>query len=240
MTRRFDLGACNARTDGPSQWIATTSPYGPGDWLVGESDDYALAVVAPGAPAASVESARQRLRWRVVSWPLAGESEPRAAVEQVAVAEVVALLGPEHATWIRDVCKGQLRHLERFASTLAGTPHEDRARAAAGPSARLRDELAEAFPGEAWHRRTEITAEEIPDTAGGFLRSVDGPPAAKADRVFEQLAALYYRAVDAYRGARRRRRAWRRAIAGHASATGAGPDRSGFRPDCDDRSHLAG
>lgn len=191
-------------------WPATPCPYGIGEWWLAETTQGVLAIVPPGAVGDLDEPADARSGWRTLWWPAGldyddpwGADGAPARAQPISIADVLTLVGEAHIGRVRDRCERQLAHLRRFGTRLDGRLDDDRAREASRILSRLHRELDDAFALETWHARDEVAVKAVPDTAAELIHELDGTAPARAEQMFGRIQRGYWRAVNAYRKARR-------------------------------------
>jgi hypothetical protein len=138
-------------------------------------------VAPPGAGFRFTEPDDERVMWLWAIW-ISDEDDPPAvcvdapcSVSYMETREIVERLPKAHHDFVRLAMARQIARAVTFGAPPPGRcPDECHARSAGQTLSWLADELAEAFPHEAWYK-LEVELIEMPRTAEEFLQLVPGP-----------------------------------------------------------------
>jgi hypothetical protein len=141
-----------------ASWDLVSAPTGLG-WVALACTERAFALLIP-PNVVLADSDVDTGRWRLMTWPHDGSSDPDFDLEMVAAltpvvlstADALEVAGDQLRDWVRRIMRGQVRDAVAFASVANGSfLDEERARSSADRLFELQRELAEAFPSEDWY-----------------------------------------------------------------------------------------
>lgn len=170
-------------------WTRAAAPHA-GTWFTARAGSWVAVLAPPGVPLSTTEPQDEQDVWRLAEtrgdeggW--LSREDGQALWQQarsLTIAEVLDNVGDNHREWVIRHAREQYRALLAFSCSEPGTLiDEERAREAGRLLNALREELAEALPGEGWYAARRPPRPPVPEPdellAAMTARSSLRPPA---------------------------------------------------------------